>query len=230
MENYRRRTNLTRTLPHQTQYTLALQNELASYAFCEERAPLNRGKWKAHVFQKPLDIPMDLEIGTGIGKHFAHYAQKHPDRLLVGVELKYKPLVQAIRKVLRQGSTNAAIARVHSFNLTDVFASHELDHIFLHFPDPWVSPRKPRHRTMRHEIMNQLFELQKPGCFFELKTDSREYFEFALEEVPKTPYILEFETRDLHRSKMKEENFITTFEAIFLKQNLPIYGLRLRKP
>ena len=230
MESQRRLINLTRTLPHQTQYTLALQNELAHIAFSEERAPLNKGKWRSDVFQKSSDIPMDLEIGTGIGKHFAHYVFKHPDRLLVGVEIKYKPLVQAMRRVLRLGLTNAAMARVHSFNLADVFAPQEVNHIFLHFPDPWVSPRKPRHRTIKHEILSQLFQLQKPGCFFELKTDSREYFDFALEEIPKTPYVLEFVTYDLHRSEMKEENFITTFEAIFLKQNLPIYGLRLRKP
>lgn len=230
MEIQRRLINLTRTLPHQTQYTLALENELSHIAFSEERAPLNRGLWRSKIFQKPEDTPMDLEIGTGIGKHFAHYAKTHPQRLLVGIEIKYKPLVQAIRRVIQQESKNAVIARVHSFNLPDVFAPQELNNILLQFPDPWVSPRKPRNRTVRHEILNQLFELQKPGSLFELKTDSKEYFDFAMEEVPKTKYVLEYSTEDLHNSEMKEGNFITTFEAIFLKQGLPIYGLRLRKP
>lgn len=229
-EPSRRLINLTRTLPIQTQYSLALENELSHVAFSEERAPLNKGVWREKIFKSSADVPMDLEIGTGIGKHFAHYSKKHPQRLLVGIEIKYKPLVQAIRLALAQGAKNAVIARVHAFNLEDVFEKEELNNILIQFPDPWVSPRKPRNRTMKREVLAKMFELQKPGSTFELKTDSREYFEWALEEIPHTKYKLEYKTFDLHQSEMKTENFITTFEALFLKQGLPIHGLILRRP
>ncbi len=230
MELQRRIINLTRTLPYQTQYSLALENELSHVAFSEERAPLKKGKWRSEVFKKDASVPMDLEIGTGIGKHFGYYAEKHPDRLLVGVEIKYKPLVQAIRHALSKGCQNAVIARVHAFNLDEVFAEGEVNKIMLQFPDPWFTPRKPRNRTMRREVLNKFFHMQKSGSLFELKTDSREYFDWSLEEIPHTPYELVYKTFDLHNSEMKEGNFETTFEKIFLKQGLPIHGLILRKP
>lgn len=230
MELQRRLINLTRTLPYQTQYSLALENELSSVAFSEERAPLNKGKWKSEVFKADPARPMDLEIGTGVGRHFSYYAHKHPERLLIGIEIKYKPLIQSMRLALAKGCKNAVMARVHAFNLDEIFAPEELDKIIIHFPDPWVSPRKPRNRTMRREVLHKLFKLQKPGSLFELKTDSREYFEWALEEIPHTPYELVYKTFDLHQSEMKAENFVTTFEALFLKQGLPIHGLILRKP
>ena len=42
-DSQRPKINLTRTLPKQNAYTLALDNEFKDFAFNEERAPLNKG-------------------------------------------------------------------------------------------------------------------------------------------------------------------------------------------
>jgi tRNA (guanine-N7-)-methyltransferase len=219
----------TSTLPKQNQYTLALENEFKDFAFSEERGPLNRGQWRDKVFKVAGDHPMDLEIGTGIGRHFTHYCGKNPDRCLVGVEIKYKPLIQAIRRTREQHSVNGVMVRFHAFNIQELFAEQEIDNIIIHFPDPWTSPRKPKNRVMRNEMLEKFFVLQKPNSVLEFKTDSKEYFEWALEEVKQSQYKLEFATFDLHLSEMKEKNFVTTFEQIFLNKGQPIFYLRLRK-
>lgn len=220
--------NKTSTLPKHTEYTLALDNEYKHVAFSEERAPANRGQWRSIMNWKP-ETPLDVEIGTGNGLFFAHHTQSNPDRALVGLELKYKPLIQSIRRAQRAGSKNAAITRFHAFNLDQVFEAQEINNVFIHFPDPWTSPKKPKNRLTNAWFLNMIHGLQRPGSYLNFKTDSRDMFEWSLEEIAKTPYKVEFQTFDLHTSEWAPKNFITGFEKIFLQQGIKINFIRLAK-
>jgi tRNA (guanine-N7-)-methyltransferase len=172
---------------------------------------------------------MDLEIGTGNGTHFQHRAIRFPERKIVGIELKYKPLIQSIRGCVRKGAFNARICRYHAMNVDLLFAPQELNDIFIHFPDPWVAPRKPQNRFVNSRVLNMLFEMQRPGSYLNFKTDSREYFLWAMDEIAKTQYQVVAQTLDLHASPLKSENFETQFEKIFLKQGIEINFVRLQK-
>ncbi|HWU44969.1 MAG TPA: hypothetical protein VN132_16065, partial [Bdellovibrio sp.] len=223
----RRQINITTDLPHQTEYTLALNNEYAHVAFDEVRAPLNKGKWRSDIFKTENHIPMDLEVGTGNGAHFAHHAQKNPHRLLVGLELKYKPLIQTIRRALKGNCKNAAVARFHAFNIDELFTEGEIDNVFIHFPDPWTSPKKPKNRFVCKQNLEILHRLQKSGSIIEFKTDSLVYFLWAMKEIRQSPYKILIETQDLHNSPLKAENFETAFEKIFLREGIKINFVRL---
>jgi len=211
-------------------YTLALDGEFREFAFNEVRAEQHAGQWRQEIFKVQLEAPLDLEIGTGNGVHFQHYALQNPERNLVGIELKFKPLIQTIRGALRKGARNVRILRLHAFNLDLAFAQNELNNIFIHFPDPWTTPRKPKNRVMNPRMLEIFWRLQKPGSKLEFKTDSREMFVWSLENIRQSPYVIEAETFDLHQSVWQKENVLTAFEKIFLRQNLPIHFVRLRKP
>lgn len=228
---HRPQINITRLLKHQTAYTKSLEGEYSAFAFSEERGPLNKGQWREKVFKCANDKPMDIEIGTGAGTHFAYYAEKHKDRNIVGLELKYKPLIQSIRRARLTGLTNSAICRYHAFNIDLLFASNEVNNIFIHFPDPWTSPRKPKNRVVNREILDILYDMQRSGSFLEFKTDSREYFLWSLDEIKASKYKVEFQTLDLYRDggKYLEQNFQTTFEKIFIRQQIEINYIRLVK-
>lgn len=229
MNEKRPQLSLTRTIPKPTYYINAIDGEFADFAFNEERAPLQKGQWRADRFKVPNETPLDVEIGTGNGHHFAHHAVKNPDRCLVGFELKYKPLIQTIRRALQGGAQNARITRYHAHNIDLIFEENEINNVYIHFPDPWERPKKFKNRIVCETFLNRLHALQRPGSFVEFKTDSREYFLWALKEIEKTPYHLEFQTLDLHQSALAESNFLTTFEKIFMKEGLPINACRLRK-
>lgn len=224
--------NLTRTLPRPNAYTMALDNEFKEFAFNEERAPLNKGKWRSEVFKASDDVAVDVEIGTGTGMHFAKHAAQFPERYIVGLELKYKPLIQSIRRAQLGGLRNSAICRYHAFNLDLVFEKNEINNMFIHFPDPWVTPRKPKNRVVNKNILDWIYEMQRPGSFLEFKTDSREYFLWALDEIRQTKYKIEFQTLNLykHDNEYKNNNFQTTFEKIFIKQGIEINYIKLVKP
>ncbi|WP_291515653.1 tRNA (guanine-N7)-methyltransferase [Bdellovibrio sp. ArHS] len=225
----RRRINITKDLPNQNAYTLALNGEYAQVAFDELRAPLNKGLWRSDVFKAEPTLPMDVEVGTGNGTYFAHHAKTHPQRLLVGLELKYKPLVQSIRRAVSAGCKNAAICRYHAFNIDELFSEGEIDDVYIHFPDPWTSPKKPKNRFVCKQNLDVLHRLQKPGSFINFKTDSLTYFLWAMDEIRQSSYKIIFETQDLHNSEMKDQNFETAFEKIFLREGIKINFVRLQK-
>ncbi len=231
-ENQRvQRTNLTRNLPKPNAYAVALDTEFKDFAFNEERAPLNKGKWRTDVFKCSDEKPLDVEIGTGAGMHFAHQANLHLERNLVGLELKYKPLIQTIRRAQAKGAKNSAICRYHAFDLDLLFDKNEVNNVYIHFPDPWVSPRKPKNRVVNRNILNHIYEMQRTGSFLEFKTDSREYFLWALDEIKETKYQIEFQTLNLYKDggKYLDANFQTTFEKIFVKKGIEINFIRLVK-
>lgn len=220
----------TSNITNPTSYIQALNGEFAEYAFNEERAPQFRGVWRQLAFGREVTTPLDLEIGTGNGFFFAHQAAKEPNRLLVGIEIKFKPLIQSIRRVVRMGGTNARIARYDAGRVQDLFAPEELDNVFIHFPDPWERKRRQhKNRLIQPEFLVELHKLQKPGSWLEFKTDSRDYFDWAVECFRGSPYQFTGLTYDLHQSEFAPLNFVTHFENIFLRKKQPIHWARLSK-
>ncbi len=211
-------------------YIQALHGEYADWAYAETKAVTMKGRWRELAFSSaPESMPLDLEIGTGNGFFFAHRAATQSSRLLVGVELKFKPLVQSIRRALVNESRNARIVRYHAGFIDDLFVPGEINDIFVHHPDPWERPRKHKHRLIKREYLNRLYELQRAGSTFEFKTDSRDYFEWAKREFEGTNYILERYTEDLHSSEWATMNYVTHFERIFMQKGQPIYYMRFER-
>ncbi len=226
------RINITKTrdITTPTYYVQAIQTEFKDFAYDEDRAVELRGHWRKKSFGvDDGNWPLDLEIGTGNGFFFAHRAQAEPGRLLVGLELKFKPLIQSIRRALKAGAANARIARYHANFLENLFSPGEINHVFVHHPDPWTKRSTQKHRLLKAEYLIKLHGLQKADCFVDFKTDSREYFFWALEQFKQTPYIFERYSENLHSSEWSGENFTTFFERMFLEKGQPIFYLRVRK-
>jgi tRNA (guanine-N7-)-methyltransferase len=220
---------LTKNLKHPTEYVRLMNEDFSQWALHEELAPASRGKWRSEVYKLDEKHPLDLEIGTGNGYHFAHLAKTHPERALMGIELKYKPLVQSIRRALRTGARDVRILRYDAARLEDLFAPGELDNVYIHFPDPWSKKRQWKHRLIQEEFLQTLHGLMRPGTFLDFKTDSRDYFEWSIERFRTSAFRLTRETWDLHASEWKSENFVTHFEGLFMKQGLPIHYARLER-
>lgn len=219
----------SRSLIKPTEYVSALLGECSAWAYDEERVLELKGQWREKVFEVDQDQALDLEIGTGNGIHFSHRALSEPNRLLVGLELKYKPLIQAIRRTIREGANNARVARYNAVFLDDIFKEDELNDVFIHFPDPWSKTDQRKHRLIQDHFLERLFVLQRPGSSVYFKTDDRDYFDWSLEKFENSSYQIVDRTFDLHRSQFAGTNFITHFESLFLKQGLPIHYLKASK-
>lgn len=223
------RISLTRNLPNPNDYVRLLEGEFAEFAFNEERAPEFRGAWRKEVFKVDENVPLDLEIGTGNGYFFAHRANSEPSRCLVGIELKFKPLIQSIRRALRDGARNVRIMRYDAWAVEELFAANELNDVFIHFPDPWEKKKQWKHRLIDEDFIQILHDVQRPGSVIDFKTDSLDYFEWAMERFRRSRYQIQAETRDLHNSEWASKNFVTHFEKLWTSKGLKINYALLKR-
>jgi len=218
----------SRDLPNPNIYVQALLGEYSAWALDEERAPRLKGNWRSE-FGGLDKTPLDLEIGTGNGHHFAWRAQSNPERFLIGIELKYKPLIQSIRRARSNGSENVRMLRYNARLLTELFQDEELNDIVIHHPDPWLKKSQRKHRLIQTDFLSEMHRVQRPRGVVEFKTDSEDYYNWALPLFRQSPYQLIGETRDLHQSDFAADNFVTQFEQLFLSKGQPIFYAKLLK-
>lgn len=209
-------------------YVELMYKDFAKWSF-DEKAGENRGKWRSEIFECSDDRPLDLEIGTGNGTHFAKLTKKFPERCFLGLELKYKTLVQSIRRSLREGCNNGRMARFRAEGILELFEPEEINNVYIHFPDPWPKKRHNKNRLIQTTFLESLYTVMRPGSFVEFKTDDWDYFQWAVKFFRASSFEIGFYTEDLHHSFRADSNFVTHFESLFLKKGQPIFCCVLYK-
>lgn len=184
----------------------------------QEQCP---GRWR-EIFGN--DRPIHIEIGMGKGKFIHTMAREHPDINYVGIEKYSSVLLRAVRKMEREELANLKFLRMDAEYITGVFGKGEVDRIYLNFSDPWPKDRHAKRRLPSREFLARYDVILKEGGRLEFKTDNRELFEFALEELKPAGWSAEAVTRDLHSDRaMMEGNVMTEYEEKFSSLGNPIY-------
>ncbi len=220
----------TRLIPRPNIYVQQLYGDFAPWCLDEEAAPQHKGLWRK-LLGLPEDAPLCLEIGTGNGTHFLDLVRNNPNQGHLGIELKYKPLIQTVRRCVREHLQNFRVIRYNARLLADLFCAGELNTVYIYFPDPWSKKLSThKHRLIQGDFLQALCQVQCPGAHIFFKTDSREYFDWSLELFQKSPYFLREISYDLHRDPNATPSFPTQFESIFVRQGLPIHWALLERP
>ena len=109
-------------------------------------------------------------------------------------------------------------------NITDVFAPSEVGKIYLNFSDPWPKDRHAKRRLPSREFLERYDKILKKDGVVEFKTDNKDLFQFALDEVEPAGWNLDAVTYDLHHDEtMNEGNVMTEYEEKFSSIGNPIY-------
>ena len=175
-----------------------------------------------------------MEIGPGNGKHFAKLCFKHPTNCFLAIELKYKPLIQTIKRTRKNNSQNGRVIRYNAGCIAKIFKKEELNNIYIHFPDPWLKKRKSKkHQLIKESFCKTIYNLQKPQSFLEFKTDSEDYFLQSLRLFKKTGYKIHKYNLDLHKEQEMNKHFtenLSQFELLFVQKKIPIKYALFVKP
>ncbi|MEQ1876286.1 MAG: tRNA (guanosine(46)-N7)-methyltransferase TrmB [Bdellovibrionia bacterium] len=218
-----------RSPDHFNKYAVMADHDYVDWVFTERRAMDSKGLWRSNVFKVAEETPVDLEIGVGNGYFFEHLCAMNPERRQLGIEIKFKQLIQTTKRTLKRGCENGRLVRFDAGELEQIFGPAELNDVYIFFPDPWPKKRHHKNRLITYNFLMTLFELQRPGSCVQFKTDSREYFDWIMERVPKTPYVIEAKSDDLHVSGLAQDNFRTHFENLWTGKGLKTNYLLLRK-
>ena len=181
-----------------------------------------RGLWHKEVFGN--NNPIHIEIGMGKGRFLMDLAALHPDINYVGIEKYSSVLLRAIQKQEQLLLPNVKFIRMDAEVLCEVFAPDEVDRIYLNFSDPWPKDRHAKRRLPSREFLKRYDQIMKADGVVEFKTDNKDLFDFALEEIEPAGWTLDAVTRDLHNDPvMNEGNVMTEYEERFSSLGNPIY-------
>ena len=180
-----------------------------------------RGKWKSFFGN---DNPVHLEIGMGKGRFLMTLAEQNPGVNYIGIEKYSSVLLRALQKMEQNPLPNIRFIRMDAEEITEVFAKGEVDKIYLNFSDPWPKDRHAKRRLPSRQFLARYDEILNPAGDLEFKTDNKDLFTFAEEEVAETKWEIRAITYDLHNdSKMCEGNVMTEYEEKFSSKGNPIY-------
>lgn len=128
------------------------------------------------------------EIGCGHGHFLTAYAQAHPERICVGIDLAGDRIARAVRKRDRAKLANLhflqAEARVF---LESLSPETRFQDIFVLFPDPWPKARHHKHRLLQTDFLMTMAARAGQGARLFFRTDYRPYFDEvnqALQQFP----------------------------------------------
>lgn len=178
------------------------------------------GKWQ-EIFGN--DHLIHIEIGMGKGKFIHTMAKLHPQINYVGIEKYSSVLLRAIQKMEEEELPNLKFIRMDAEDITSVFAPGEVDRIYLNFSDPWPKDRHAKRRLPSREFLARYDVILKAEGELEFKTDNRELFDFAVQELEVAGWQAKVITYDLHSdSALMAGNVMTEYEEKFSAMGNPI--------
>lgn len=180
-----------------------------------------KGKWDL-VFKN--NNPIRIEVGMGKGQFIYQLAKENKDINYIGIEKYSSVLIRAIEKQTEEPLENLKFIRMEAEEIAEVFDKEEVDRIYLNFSDPWPKDRHAKRRLPSRQFLDRYNSFLKKDGVIEFKTDNKDLFMFALEEVKEASWNLDAVTYDLHKDeKMNVGNIMTEYEEKFSAKGNPIY-------
>ncbi len=117
-------------------------------------------------------LAVDLDIGFGRGRFMSSYANRHPNRFVVGIEVR-KQMVMAFKD--RYSIENCLpIWGAAAICMEDAIPDASLSRVFIFHPDPWFKKRHHKRRVLNDHLLNLIREKMVPGGRLYVSTDVTE--------------------------------------------------------
>lgn len=184
------------------------------------------GKWNADYFKNTN--PIVLELGCGRGEYTIGMAQRCPVKNFIGIDRKGARIWRGSKDGVEQNLTNVAFLRIKIEDIANYFDANEVHEIWVTFPDPQL--RKERRRLISPNFIGKYRQILDETGIIHLKTDSRELYDYVLENAPQENWVIEKSMFDVYQ---QEEIPILTeiqtfYEKKWLLEGKPISYIRLR--
>ena len=188
--------------------------------YCIQNSQNLKGNWHTAF---AASNPIHIEIGMGKGQFLMTIAEQNPNVNYIGIERYESVLIRAVQKMESASLTNPKFICMDALELSDVFAPGETDRLYLNFSDPWPKDRHAKRRLPSKEFLARYDVILKRKGRLEFKTDNKDLFDFALEQLPLAGWEAEKITFDLHHDEeMIQGNIMTEYEEKFSALGNPI--------
>ena len=159
---------------------------------------------------------IEVEIGFGSGEYLLRRATEYPDRLFIGIKKKSGLITEVAKKVAIHNLDNIRLLESCANNaFTCLFPACSLSRAYALFPDPWPKKRHIKHRLFSAQYLRLLNNRLTSGGEALIVTDSEEYCNWVLTQLPDTGFEIENSTIP--------PQFDTRFERKWLEQDLSTF-------
>ena len=107
--------------------------------------------------------------------------------------------VVAMERVTEAGLKNVFFVDGDAALLPDMFASGEVDRLYINFCDPWPKSNQKKRRLTHGNFLKQYRKVLSEGGQLHFKTDNDKLFAWSVEEIPQFGFQLSEVTTDLHK-------------------------------
>ncbi len=166
---------------------------------------------------------IEVEIGFGSGEYLLRRASEYPDRLFIGIEKKSGLMRVVAKKVASHNLDNIRLLDSCARDaFTYLLPACSLSRVYALFPDPWPKKRHIKYRLFSTQYLRLLNNRLISGGEALIVTDSEDYCNWVLKQLPGTGFEVENSTIP--------PQFDTRFERKWLEQDLStFFRILLRK-
>jgi tRNA (guanine-N7-)-methyltransferase len=166
-----------------------------------------------------FDGEVSVEVGFGSGRHLLYLAKESPNKKFVGIEIHKPSIERVLRQCQLQGIDNVYVMDFDARLIMETVKPDSLSEVFVHFPVPW--PDNPTRRVISESFLAICSRALKDGGYVELRSDDRDYFEYAFSlamSLPKTK---------VDSTKNEPAEIVSKYEDRWLRKGKDIFEMRI---
>lgn len=188
-----------------------------------------KGNWAA-FFKN--DNPITLELACGKGEYSVGLGREHTDRNYIGVDIKGNRIYGGAKIALEEKLENVAFLRTQIDHLAKYFAAGEVSEIWIIFPDPFLRSSRAKNRLTHPRFLRLYQQILPKGANINLKTDSKELYDFTLEMIAEQGCIIHQNLVDIYGKGLATGPLAiqTFYERMHLAEGRTIYFLSFSLP
>ena len=178
-----------------------------------------KGKWNSDFFKN--EHPIIVELGCGKGEYSIGLAERFPEKNFIGIDVKGARFWRGAKTAVDTGLHNVAFIRTQIELLDYVFADHEIDEIWITFPDPQIKYKRTKHRMTNSEFLQLYKKVLKPEGIVNLKTDSEFMHGYTLGLLHGEGHEVLYANHNVYKNEGSPE-IVTAIQTFYEKQYLEI--------
>lgn len=174
-------------------------------------------------FKKDLCI----EVGSGKGDFILNFSSKNLTKSFIAIERVDTVAGMMAKKLIEAESKNVLIFPHDAKLIFDQIGENKVDTIFLNFVDPWPKKKHAKRRLTFHTFLESYYHILKPGGLLIFKSDNDGLYDFTLEEIQTTKFVMISNEPDY--SFDESQDAMTEYERKFRDLGQPIHRIVLKK-
>jgi len=136
----------------------------------------------------PVQRPLALEIGCGIGDFMVQLAARHPETNFLAIDIYNQGCLKTCRRLDDAGLTNVRVMRIEARQLlVERGTPGSLTAVYVNCPDPWPKKRHRGRRLLNANFLQMLLYFLTPKGELFFATDFADYAEGVGELLPSLP-------------------------------------------